>query len=448
MKKDREIIVTILKQLDEQTITTAQAISQLSKSRSTVFRWLACYRKNDFSFLEHGNKGKRPHNAMPLQQKQAIKDKLSCKYSGFQAPLAKKYLSKEGFDVSISSVSRIQREINASVTEIKKVPHIYVLFVADVHALESLFKLMVAHMLGLEKMLERACLLAWFIDDATGIITAARFYPTENQTGYLTLIKEHVCRYGVPVALYSDRHTIFTRKLPEDIRIEPPQYARVCHRLGIEQILALSPQAKGRIERLFRTLQGRWPKQFQVDGINTIAQANSVIRNYIDDFNKEFGLHPLDDMDAHAHVDDLAEIDRICARWTYRKLNSSLRFSFAGKIYQILQKGISLYGLRYRYVALIQYEDGREEVALIGDLRPKLLNYQVFETATKGYEVVESAKSIDARIDNFTARKSPNRWIERHYKEAEIAIQKREEKKRLAESEQFLARIFNKTNRD
>lgn len=447
MKKDREIIVTILKQLDEQTITTAQAISQLSKSRSTVFRWLACYRKNDFSFLEHGNKGKRPHNAMPLQQKQAIKDKLSCKYSGFQAPLAKKYLSKEGFDVSISSVSRIQREINASVTEIKKVPHIYALRRRR-SRFGELIQIDGSPHAWFGEDAQRACLLA-FIDDATGIITAARFYPTENQTGYLTLIKEHVCRYGVPVALYSDRHTIFTRKLPEDIRIEPPQYARVCHRLGIEQILALSPQAKGRIERLFRTLQGRWPKQFQVDGINTIAQANSVIRNYIDDFNKEFGLHPLDDMDAHAHVDDLAEIDRICARWTYRKLNSSLRFSFAGKIYQILQKGISLYGLRYRYVALIQYEDGREEVALIGDLRPKLLNYQVFETATKGYEVVESAKSIDARIDNFTAPKSPNRWIERHYKEAEIAIQKREErKKRLAESEQFLARIFNKTNRD
>ena len=447
MKKDREIIVTILKQLDEQTITTAQAISQLSKSRSTVFRWLACYRKNDFSFLEHGNKGKRPHNAMPLQQKQAIKNKLSCKYSGFQAPLAKKYLSKEGFDVSISSVSRIQREINASVTEIKKVPHIYALRRRR-SRFGELIQIDGSPHAWFGEDAQRACLLA-FIDDATGIITAARFYPTENQTGYLTLIKEHVCRYGVPVALYSDRHTIFTRKLPEDIRIEPPQNARVCHRLGIEQILALSPQAKGRIERLFRTLQGRWPKQFQVDGINTIAQANSVIRNYIDDFNKEFGLHPLDDMDAHAHVDDLAEIDRICARWTYRKLNSSLRFSFAGKIYQILQKGISLYGLRYRYVALIQYEDGREEVALIGDLRPKLLNYQVFETATKGYEVVESAKSIDARIDNFTARKSPNRWIERHYKEAEIAIQKREErKKRLAESEQFLARIFNKTNRD
>ena len=447
MKKDREIIVTILKQLDEQTITTAQAISQLSKSRSTVFRWLACYRKNDFSFLEHGNKGKRPHNAMPLQQKQAIKDKLSCKYSGFQAPLAKKYLSKEGFDVSISSVSRIQREINTSVTEIKKVPHIYALRRRR-SRFGELIQIDGSPHAWFGEDAQRACLLA-FIDDATGIITAARFYPTENQTDYLTLIKEHVCRYGVPVALYSDRHTIFTRKLPEDIRIEPPQYARVCQRLGIEQILALSPQAKGRIERLFRTLQGRWPKQFQVDGINTIDQANSVIRNYIDDFNKEFGLHPLDDMDAHAHVDDLAEIDRICARWTYRKLNSSLCFSFAGKIYQILQKGLSLYGLRYRYVALIQYEDGREEVALIGDLRPKLLNYQVFETATKGYEVVESAKSIDARIDNFTARKSPNRWIERHYKEAEIAIQKREErKKRLAESEQFLARIFNKTNRD
>lgn len=311
MKKDREIIVTILKQLDEQTITTAQAISQLSKSRSTVFRWLACYRKNDFSFLEHGNKGKRPHNAMPLQQKQAIKDKLSCKYSGFQAPLAKKYLSKEGLDVSISSVSRIQRKINASVTEIKKVSHIYALRRRR-SRFGELIQIDGSPYAWFGEDAQRACLLA-FIDDATGIITAARFYLTENQTGYLTLIKEHVCRYGVPVALYSDRHTIFTRKFPEGIRIEPPQYARVCHRLGIEQILALSPQAKGRIERLFRTLQGRWPKQFQVDGINTIAQANSVIRNYIDDFNKEFGLHPQGDMDAHALVDDLSEIDRICA---------------------------------------------------------------------------------------------------------------------------------------
>lgn len=155
-------------------------------------------------------------------------------------------------------------------------------------------------------------------------------------------------------------------------------------------------------------------------------------------------------MDAHAHVDDMEEIERICARWTYRKLNSSLRFSFAGQIYQVLQEGASLYGLRYRSVALIQYEDGREEVALIGDVRPKLLKFKVFETKSRQYEVVESAKSIDGKIDQITIdRKSPNRWIDRHYKDAVTAISKRKEReKRLAESELFLARIFDKANRD
>lgn len=101
-------------------------------------------------------------------------------------------------------------------------------------------------------------------------------------------------------------------------------------------------------------------------------------------------------------------------------------------------------------MALIQYEDGREEVALIGDVRPKLLKFKVFETKSRQYEVVESAKSIDGKIDQITTyRKSPNRWVDCHYKEAVTAINRREEReKRLAESELFLARIFDKANRD
>lgn len=448
MKKDREFIMITLKQLDEQSITTGQAISQLAVSRSTIFRWLACYRKNDFSFLEHGNKGKEPHNALPSPLRRVIKDKLSSQYLGFQSPLAQKYLNRDGYEVSLSTINCIQREIHRSQTITEERLRTYALRRRRPRFGE-LIQIDGSPHYWFGEDSPRACLLA-FIDDATGIITAARFYPTENMTGYLALIKEHISRYGVPVALYSDRHTIFTRKLPETPLIEPPQYARVCQRLGIEQILALSPQAKGRVKRLFRTLQGRWPKQFSIDGICTINQANAAIDSYISDFNKEFGIKPLDDMDAHAHADDMEEIERICARWTYRKLNSSLRFSFAGQIYQVLQKGASLYGLRYRSVALIQYEDGREEVVLIGDVRPKLLKFKVFETKSRQYEVVESAKSIDGKIDQITTyRKSPNRWVDRHYKEAVTAINRREEReKRLAESELFLARIFDKANRD
>lgn len=136
---------------------------------------------------------------------------MSNQYFGFQSPLAKKYLSRDGYEISLSTTSRIQREIHRSQTITEERLRTYALrqrrprFGELIQPQDS----------------PRACLLA-FIDDATGIITAARFYPTENMTGYLALIKEHISRYGVPVALYSDRHTIFTRKLPESPLIEPP----------------------------------------------------------------------------------------------------------------------------------------------------------------------------------------------------------------------------------
>lgn len=87
---------------------------------------------------------------------------------------------------------------------------------------------------------------------------------------------------------------------------------------------------------------------------------------------------------------------------------------------------------------------------LIGKLHPGLLKFRVFKIKSKQYETVESAKSIDGKIDQITTdRKSPNRRVTRHYKDAVTAINKRKEReKRLAESELFLARIFDKANRD
>lgn len=86
------------------------------------------------------------------------------------------------------------------------------------------------------------------------------FFPTETAAGYLRLIKEHVLRYGIPLAFYSDRHSIFAPANAEDNEGDGTQFQRVCGLLGIESILALTPQAKGRVERLNQTLQGRWPK--------------------------------------------------------------------------------------------------------------------------------------------------------------------------------------------
>lgn len=107
-----------------------------------------------------------------------------------------------------------------------------------------------------------ACLIG-FIDDATSRITAARFFPTETSEGYMIVLLEHMRKYGIPVALYSDRHSVFTSNRDKFSRRESrTQFSRACNALGIDLILAQSPNAKGRVERMFRTLQCRWPLSF------------------------------------------------------------------------------------------------------------------------------------------------------------------------------------------
>jgi hypothetical protein len=100
----------------------------------------------------------------------------------------------------------------------------------------------------------RCCLVA-FIDDATGQLMQARFYPVESTAAYLDSLQRYVTQHGRPLALYSDRHSIFTKHDPEDP--QPTQFERALGQLNIESILAYTPQAKGRVERLFQTLQDR-----------------------------------------------------------------------------------------------------------------------------------------------------------------------------------------------
>ena len=111
------------------------------------------------------------------------------------------------------------------------------------------------------------------MDDAVGRLLAARFFPFEGTAGYLWLLKQIVKHYGIPVSIYQDRHGTFHRNdehwsLEEQLagRQEPTQVGLVLETLGIQPIFALSPQAKGRMERLFGTLQDRLTAELRLAG--------------------------------------------------------------------------------------------------------------------------------------------------------------------------------------
>ena len=136
------------------------------------------------------------------------------------------------------------------------------------------------------------------VDDATGTVPFALFRQQEDAHGYLLMLRDIIERHGVPLALYSDRHGIFQRspKEPESLaeqlrgRRDPTQFARALEELDIRLILAHTPQAKGRIERIWGTFQDRLVSEMRLAGATTIEQANNVLWDFLPRFNKQFGV--------------------------------------------------------------------------------------------------------------------------------------------------------------
>jgi hypothetical protein len=139
------------------------------------------------------------------------------------------------------------------------------------------------------------------IDDATGTVLALVFRPTEDLHGYTTLLRQLVTTYGLPLALYGDRLNVFVRNDPhwtveEQLRgrQDPTHFGRLLRELGIGFIAAGSPQAKGRIERLWQTLQDRLVSELRLRGIATLEAAQAFLAEFLADFNRRFTRAPAD----------------------------------------------------------------------------------------------------------------------------------------------------------
>lgn len=145
----------------------------------------------------------------------------------------------------------------------------------------------------------RLCLMG-AIDDATGRVLYAHFRPTEDQVGYLLLFRTLCTTYGRPLAVYHDRHTILRSPkrldLDDELAGTPPQsqIQRLLTELGIEAIPAHSPQAKGRIERLWGTFQDRLTKELRQEAVATIEAANAFLPGFLARYNARFA-HPAAD---------------------------------------------------------------------------------------------------------------------------------------------------------
>lgn len=246
----------------------------------------------------------------------------------------------------------------------------------------------------------RCCLIA-FIDDATSRLMRARFVPVESTRAYLAVLKDYVTEFGIPVAVYSDRHSIFTKHDPEDL--EPTQFERALGALGTEPIQANSPQAKGRVERVFQTLQDRLVKAMRLAGINGIEAANIFLETWLPKHNARFAVSPRDTEDAHQPWTEGEEaLCRICALHHDRTLSKDLVLTFRGQRYVVqTHDGSPRYSLRKTRVTVYEHLDNHIE--LLNGAEP--LPFRLFDEQ-KDRLPPACDKSLNERVDQAVSRRN------------------------------------------
>jgi len=192
---------------------------------------------------------------------------------------------------------------------------------------------------------ERAagCVLMGYVDDATGRVYA-RFYDYEGVYPAMDSFRRYIVRYGVPQAVYADRHSTYQSpakgRLEQELEGKRPmsQFERCLDEIGVQLIPAYSPQAKGRIERLFGTFQDRLVKEMRLEGIASLEGANRFLEGYLPIYNRRFSVAAAKSLDLHRPPCGKRELDRIFCLKVERAVRNDWTVAYKGKRYQIKEK--------------------------------------------------------------------------------------------------------------
>jgi len=230
------------------------------------------------------------------------------------------------------------------------------------------------------------------IDDATSTILSARFVTVENAENYLRMFKEYFKEHGLPASLYSDKHGIFkvNAKGCED---NETQFKRIVEALGINLIHAHTPQAKGRVERVFRTLQDRLVKELRLAGIDTIEAANAFLIDYLPKHNEKFSEPPASEIDKHIPLTlSEQELDKALAFKHQRLVRNDYSISYNSEKFDLYTHDPMPY-LKGQYIDVLE---------LLND--ELIIQFQGKEVYKKRREVKPiltsaSAKTINATVD-------------------------------------------------
>lgn len=330
--------------------TVKQVAFALGLSERRVKQIKKEVKENGVKSIQHGNRGRKPKNTISEETKRKILELRSSyeyeisNFKHFQELLKE----HENIEISYSALYNILK--NAGIKSPKK------------HRKSKL------HHRRKRKEAEGMMLQAdgtpfdWFetgekyslhsfIDDATGKITGLYMCKNECLLGYLEVLRQTLENFGIPISLYPDKYSVFfpPKKVSDHLTIEEQlngrqkgitQFGRIIEELGIEMFPASSPQAKGRIERLWETLQGRFVTEFRINKITNVDNANKFLIEFIKIYNSKFAIEPSNNSSVFLKLPKRYNLDELLCVKFERIIDNAGVFSINNSKFQILDRNL------------------------------------------------------------------------------------------------------------
>jgi transposase len=337
-----------LQKLIAKIINGTQAAEILQLSVRQVRRLKQRFAKKGIKGILHKNRGRVSNHAVPESTRKEITKIIKVSYPDFGPTLAcEKLIELHNILLSTQTIRTLM--VANDLWKVKpmaseKFPHVWRArkdcfgqmqqYDGSYH---NWFESRLKNALG-EAIMEN-CLLC-SIDDATGKITYAKFDDNEGVLPTMAFWQEYIAINGKSCSIYLDRFSTYKNNQKKNSVniLELTQFQRACRQLGMEVINANSPQAKGRIERLFQTLQDRLVKELRLRNISTIAEANIfLIKTFIPWFNRKFAVAPKNSNDMHTRLfkKELLQVPSVLSIHDQRTIMNDYTVMHQGKLYQV-----------------------------------------------------------------------------------------------------------------
>jgi transposase len=323
-----------------QQLATYEAAAILGLSERHTWRMLAAYRKEGAAALAHGNRGCRPPNAVAEETRQLVITLARTRYAGLNHTHITEVLAeREGVTLTRSTVRSILLSAGLASPRYRRAPR---------------------HRHRRQRMPQEGMLLqldgsyhAWLedrgpwltlllaVDDATGTVPHAVFREREDTHGYFKLLQGIIAQDGIPLGVYTDRHSVFQspyQRLKQASAVDDSmltQWGRALRELGVTQVFAHSPEAKGRVERANGTFQDRLVSELRLAGANTLEEADDGLSKFLPRYNERFGVPPAQAGSAYRVPDAGLDIDGVLCHKERRRVARDNTVQYHGRTLQL-----------------------------------------------------------------------------------------------------------------